>query len=379
MSKATVPCRCSRARVIKRLIASYTRTQVYPHINRNAPLLTSAQIGLVTLLDRLKQSIASVREFAAFSKKRAAIEDDHAKDVKRLAKSTQETMQRAESRRGTYLRQLHEALGTHDLMSDNGARFALELHQMHDDMTNLSNDLERARKTIKHEGMDAEKRATDAEAAAQRAKSKYDGFAEDYDRAKTGDIKGSRRIMKGPRSAAQHEEDLLKKLQAADADYAAKVQASRAQTAELRNSSRPRAVNALRDHVRECDAALSFQLQKYGMSVLTSPFTTLTLLASINERLLLRNGLLVAPITTGGPQNSLASIMQGINNDEDLNNYILSQKSTLGPQAPELVYEEHPVCLQYGPIAFITDTNRHSVQVPQCIILLHVKSLCPYL
>ena len=152
----------------------------------------------------------------------------------------------------------------HERMADNGMQFALSIHQMHEDLNELSNNMDKGRKNWKHEGLNAEKRASDAEGLMERAKAKYDGLADDYDRAKTGDIKGSRRIMKGPKSAAQHEEDLLRKLQAADSDYANKVQAAKAQREELINSSRPRAIRALQELIRECDSALTLQLQKFG-------------------------------------------------------------------------------------------------------------------
>lgn len=152
----------------------------------------------------------------------------------------------------------------HERMADNGMQFALSLHQMHEDLTELSANMEKGRKTCKHEGLDAEKKASDAQNMMDRAKSKYDGLAEDYDRAKTGDIKGSRRIMKGPKSAAQHEEDLLRKLQAADTDYQNKVHAAKAQRQELYNEQRPKCIMALNELIKECDSALTLQLQKFG-------------------------------------------------------------------------------------------------------------------
>lgn len=155
----------------------------------------------------------------------------------------------------------------HERLADNGMQFALSLHQMHEDLNDLSTNMERGRKTWKHDGLNAEKRATDAESMMEKAKAKYDSLAEDYDRARTGDAKGSRRIgLKGPKSAAQHEEDLLRKLQAADSDYQTKVQTARAQREELIRTSRPQAVKALQELITECDAGLGLQLQKFGES-----------------------------------------------------------------------------------------------------------------
>lgn len=224
-----------------------------------------SDIGITTLLTRLKQSIASARDFAQFLKKRSALEEEQATGLKRLARAQLESIRKNDVRGGSYAAQLAEVLRVHERMADNGMQFALSLHQMHEDLDVLSNNMERGRKTWKHEGLDAEKKASDAEAAMQKAKAKYDSLAEDYDRARTGDTKGSRRIgLKGPKSAEQYEQDLLRKTQAADADYEEKVGQAKAQRELLVSTARPRAVRALQELIQECDSGLTLQLQKFG-------------------------------------------------------------------------------------------------------------------
>ena len=149
-------------------------------------------------------------------------------------------------------------------MSDNGIQFVLSLHQMHEELQDLATNMERGRKQWKQSGLAAEKRVQDAEFAMEKAKAKYDSLAEDYDRARTGDKSGRVFGLKGPKSAAQHEEDLHRKVQAADADYASKVQMAQGQRQELLSTLRPQAVRALQDHITECDSGLTLQLQKFG-------------------------------------------------------------------------------------------------------------------
>lgn len=224
-----------------------------------------SEIGITTLLNRLKQSIASARDFAQFLKKRSSLEEEQATGLKRLARAQLETVRRVDVRGGTYAAQLAEVLRLQEKMGDNGMQFALSLHQMHEDLQELSNNMERGRKQWKHEGLDAEKKASDAEQAMQKAKGRYDGFAEDYDRARTGDSKGSRRIgLKGPKSAEQYEQDLLRKTQTADTDYEEKVRQAKQQREHLLNKARPEAVRAIQELIRECDSALTLQLQKFG-------------------------------------------------------------------------------------------------------------------
>lgn len=150
-------------------------------------------------------------------------------------------------------------------MADHGIQFALSLHQMHEDLTELSNNIERGRKQWKQEGLNAEKKVKDAESSMEKAKARYDSLAEDYDRARTGDRSGGRVLtMKGFSSAERHEEDLNRKLQAADADYASKVQGAQAARQENISTARPQTIRALQELIKECDAGLTLQLQKFG-------------------------------------------------------------------------------------------------------------------
>jgi hypothetical protein len=153
----------------------------------------------------------------------------------------------------------------HERMADNGAQFAMSLHQMHEDLLEMVSNIERSRKHWKTTGLAAEQRVADTEAAMRKSKAKYDALAEDYDRARTGDRNAGKKFgLKGPKSAAQHEEDLLRKVQAADADYSSKVQNAHSQRAELWSKLRPEAVRAVEDLIKECDSALTLQMQKFG-------------------------------------------------------------------------------------------------------------------
>jgi Rho GTPase-activating protein RGD1 len=227
-----------------------------------------SDIGVQTLLNRLKQSIASARDFAAFLKKRSSLEEEQATGLKRLARSQLESLRRLEVKTGSYAVQLAEVMKVHERMGDNGMQFALSLHQMNEDLNELCGNMERGRKQWKHEGLDAEKRCQDAEAAMEKAKTRYNSLAEDYDRARTGDTKGSRRLgLKGPKSAEQYESDMLRKTQQADQEYEEKVKQAKSQRQTLVNTERPKAVKALQDLIKECDSALTLQLQKFGMIV----------------------------------------------------------------------------------------------------------------
>lgn len=219
-----------------------------------------------TLLTRLKQSVASAREFAAFLKKRSNLEEEQSQGLKKLCKTSNDAARRPDNRQGSYVQNYEEVIRIHDSMADNGVQFALSLHQMHEDLHDLVVNMERGRKQWKQSGLSAEKRVQDSEALMEKAKSKYDSLAEDYDRARTGDKQSGRVFgLKGPKSAAQHEEDLHRKVQQADSDYSSRVQNAKSQRQELVSTLRPQAVKALQDFINECDSGLTLQLQKFGI------------------------------------------------------------------------------------------------------------------
>lgn len=160
----------------------------------------------------------------------------------------------------------------HDRMAENGIQFALSLHQMHEDLLEVAAVAEKHRKGWKQNGLAAEQRLNDVENAMRKSKTKYDSLAEEYDRVRTGEARQGPRVfgIKGPKSAAQHEEDLLRKVQAADTDYMGKVQTYQQEKATIESTTRPEAVKALQDLVRECDSGTTLQMQKFGKRLPTA-------------------------------------------------------------------------------------------------------------
>lgn len=174
-------------------------------------------------------------------------------------------MRKPDSRHESYQKQFEQVLHANERIADNGTQFGLALHAMHENLLQLANKMDGSRKTWKQQGLAAENKVQDAEKLAEKAKAKYDQLAEDLDRVKTGDTGAGRKFgLKGPKSAAQHEEDLQRKMQAADQDYHSKVQAAQSSRKELVATTRPQAITALTDLIKETDAALTMEMQKYG-------------------------------------------------------------------------------------------------------------------
>lgn len=205
------------------------------------------------------------KDFSNFLKKRAALEEEHAQGLRKFSRSLHDAAHRPENRQGTYGSSVNELHRFHDRMADHGLQFSVSLQQMADDMHELASNIEKGRKQWKQTGLTAEKKVLEAEASAEKAKAKYDSLAEQYDRVRTGDKQGGKFGLKGPKSAAQHEEDLLRKVQTADGDYSSKVLAAQAARQELVSTHRPQAVHNIQQLTKECDSGLTLQLQKFGM------------------------------------------------------------------------------------------------------------------
>jgi Rho GTPase-activating protein RGD1 len=201
------------------------------------------------------------------------MEEEHANSLKKLSRLTLENIRKAEARHESYARQFEQVMHANERIADNGTQFGLALHAMHENLSQLATKMDGSRKTWKQSGLTAEKKVSDAEALAEKAKAKYDQLAVDLDKVKTGDSGAGRKFgIKGPKSASQHEEDLTRKVQAADQDYASKVQTAQSYRKELVSTTRPQAVTALVDLIKELDAALTMEMQKYGMSFLNPRF-----------------------------------------------------------------------------------------------------------
>lgn len=299
-----------------------------------------------------------MQEFALFLKKRSVIEDDHAQGLRKLARSTQENARRPEHRQGTFSHSYDEMVFIHDRMAENGSQFAASLHQMHEDLLELVGNAERGRKMWKANGLAAEQKVADLDAVMRKSKTKYDSLAEEYDRARTGEARqGGGKVLgafKAHKSAAQQEEDLFRKAQTADQTYQGHVQALQGEKTHLEKSSRPEAVRAMQELIGETDSGVALQMQKFGMLLSFHKHSCNVLLtivlAAFNEKLLLGNGMIISPFNSHGGESagqprSLRQAVAAIDNEKDLNDFVLAHHSKIQPYA-EVKYERNPVCIR---------------------------------
>lgn len=275
-------------------------------------------------------------------------------------------MRRADHLGGTFNKAFDGMMTIHERIAENGLQYSMSLFSMTEDLVELAAIAEKQRKGWKQSGLAAEQRVADVEAAVRKSQAKYHSLAEEYDRVRTGDgatTKG-RFGFKGPKSAAQHEEELLRKVQAADQDYQHKVQMLQQERGQLVTTTRPEAIKALQDIVRECDSGLLLQMQKFGKQAWLFFFSINCLrsaqlmlrTASFNEKLLLSNGLSISPLKTGNasrPESmSLREIVSNVDAQRDLNEFLVANHNKVPPRTGEPKYERHPVRSHFRLISF---------------------------
>lgn len=88
--------------------------------------------------------------------------------MRKLCRSTHETLRRPESRAGSYALQMEEMTNLHDRLAENGLKFSAALHHMYEELAELASSMERGRKHWKQFGISSEKKAQDAEQMAEK-------------------------------------------------------------------------------------------------------------------------------------------------------------------------------------------------------------------
>ena len=88
--------------------------------------------------------------------------------MRKLCKSTFESLKRPNTRQGSFAEQTGVMTQLHDRLAENGSGFALAIYQMHDDLIDLANNMERSRKQWKQFGLSAEKKVQDAEQLVEK-------------------------------------------------------------------------------------------------------------------------------------------------------------------------------------------------------------------
>ncbi|PKI83923.1 hypothetical protein MVES_002251 [Malassezia vespertilionis] len=294
------------------------------------------------MLERSKQSIESARDAAAFFKKRAAIEEEYAHAVRKLAKQHGSQYSMHEARAGSYGENWKNILSAQENLSENHFRFATKLTQISDDIAVNVRDAERSRRSSREMGQRFEKGLVDAESNTERARLRFDLAAEDLERVhlvKQGDTtraadmsighaaskrtlgmsfsKGGLFKSKNPQQILRHEEEFTMKKKSAHEVLRSEADAAQMLRQEYFHQHLPQIIRALKDTISELDTGLQFQLVRF---------------AFLFESIILGDGIIINPLNENASTKGLRDAAADINNVSDFKDFIQSYELAQGQE-----------------------------------------------
>ncbi|GAA5918455.1 hypothetical protein JCM6882_005138 [Rhodosporidiobolus microsporus] len=292
--------------------------------------LCDMDCGMPLLLERMKQSMASCREASAFLKKRAQIEEEYARSLIKLSKSSLESYSIGDGKAGSYVSSWLSVLRTHELLGDNRLKFATQLGEMSAELGVLEKEVDKTRKATKELGTRLERGLTEQEGLVDKARGRFDSAAEELERLlmlKQGETftpsslphassssssnpsKGrsfgkAMSKLKGPKNPAQvakMEEEVRSRMGQSSDAYRAQVAGAQAVRQEYFNLQLPRILRSLKESVDELDLGTQYHLSRY---------------AYLFESLLVTDGLTISPVSVeDGP--GIKSVVDAIDVRED--------------------------------------------------------------
>ncbi|BGO95571.1 hypothetical protein NBRC10512_007828 [Rhodotorula toruloides] len=296
--------------------------------------LCDMDCGTPLLLERMKQSMASCREASNFLKKRAQIEEEYARQMAKLAKSSIESYSVGDGKAGSYVNSWISILRTHELLGDNRLKFASQLNEMSDELATVGKEVDKSRKATKELGARLEKGLQEQESLVDKARIRFDSAAEELERLlvlKQGEVvtpssvphSGSSAAdkskgrsfgkamskLKGPKNAAQiakQEEEVRSRMGQSSDAYRAQVAGAQSVRQEYFNLQLPRILRSLKESVDELDLGTQYHLSRY---------------AYIFESLLVTDGLTVSPVTIeDGP--GIKAVIDAVDVREDFKTFM---------------------------------------------------------
>lgn len=301
-----------------------------PFADERITKVFTSDCALDLLLTRLKQLMVTCDEFAKFTKKKAAQAEDYYHNLRKQAKHSADNMAANAQlfRDDSFTAAFREILAFDEKLYNVGHPYVQALSTMADELGLLVMAVLRKRKALKEDGKRVEKECMECIGAAEKARGRYNHLCMELDKLRTTDP--NKKKILSSKTNAQQEDELTRKIEAADSEYQARVNTAKARRQELVAQHRPRFAKLLKNLILETDIALNIQLQKY---------------VTWSETLIINSGVLVLPVggASTGNKPGMKEIVNRVDNDADLFNYVLTALNAPPNRNMEVVeYKVHP-------------------------------------
>ncbi|KAJ8487154.1 hypothetical protein ONZ51_g4392 [Trametes cubensis] len=313
--------------------AAEMATLVEPSFDENIlRALCETDCGVPLLLDRIKQSMVSCREAAAFLKRRAGVEDEYGRAMQKLARQAANEYATSEAKAGSFVNAWQSSMRTHEVMAENRIKFAARLNEMSEELTNLAKEVDKNRKTTKDLATRYERTLQESENITEKAKTRFDVTAEELERLllqKEGEslkdnamqsrspVNGKRVIgkavakggllLKGknPQNIQRQEDDIRARMSTASDAYRKAVTDTQTIRQEYFNFQLPRILRAFKECVDEIDLGTQYHLARY---------------AFLCESIVHSDASIISPPDENSP--GLKAIMESIDNRTDFKTFM---------------------------------------------------------
>lgn len=319
--------------------------------------LCELDCGVLLLLDRIKQGMASCREASAFFKRRALIEDEYGKTMQKTARAAADMYGQSDGKAGTFVNAWKGTLKIHDTMGDNRLRFANRLNEMGEELASLAKEVDKNRKQSKELAARYERALQESEMIVEKNKNRLDSTTEELERillqkegeslrdnalqgrSPGGGAAGKRVIgkavakggmlLKGknPGNLQRQEEDIRARMSVASDAYRKSVLETQSMRQEYFNFQLPRILRALKECADEIDLATQYHLTRY---------------AFLFESIVLSDGSTLVPTTSDGAGAGLKGTIETIDNRTDFRNYMQNYAFARGGNNVRVLRREGP-------------------------------------
>ncbi|TPX51277.1 hypothetical protein SeLEV6574_g00405 [Synchytrium endobioticum] len=282
------------------------------------------------LLDRVKQNANACKEVMNFIKRKAAIEEEYAKAMSRLAQSMSDTMEKNDGKLGSFGDAWKRICYIHERVGEVKLKFSEDLAEVANEVGTLHKNTVRSRKELKDGGGKHWKIVLEAEHSLEKTKSKYESASTEWESAiiqcQTGGtqmgpagwtMKKSAsnpfnmfvKSAPNPSKLQKNEDDL--RVRVAQANDGFKRQLEHVQ--EKRNTyfvkHLPMLIKVVKEANDEADQGLQKSLVKY---------------AQMYEQALMDEGITIAPLPKEDEETkmSLIRVIEGVDHEGDLHAFM---------------------------------------------------------
>ncbi|KAJ9076859.1 hypothetical protein DSO57_1022178 [Entomophthora muscae] len=152
-------------------------------VKKIASDFSQLEAGSEPVWERCAQSINSARALTRFLRRRAALEEEYAKNMLKMIKLTVKEIESEDVKQGTYGKAFRATLSAHEEVGKVHLRFSTQISSLADELARAAKEKEALRKMQRETGTRLKKNLADSETTLEKVRVRYLQANEGWDRA----------------------------------------------------------------------------------------------------------------------------------------------------------------------------------------------------